>query len=90
MGGHKLGKKYFVPYKVITCINPVTVEFKLPKALRHIHPVFHTSFLKRDPSAGARRPEKVVPPAIIIDGKEHHKMAKILGYKFKLNVLFYF
>lgn len=84
VGGQKLRGKYMGPYKVVRCINPVTVELKLAKTLRHIYPVFHFSLLPV-----ALRPEKPVPLAIIADGKEHHKMAEILDSKIKCNIFLF-
>ncbi|ETE66343.1 Sperm-associated antigen 16 protein, partial [Ophiophagus hannah] len=34
------------PFPITRMVNPVTVELKLPKTLRRIHPIFHCSLLK--------------------------------------------
>lgn len=61
----------------------------IPKALRHVHPVFYFSLLKRDLDTYTLRPEKPALLAIIVDGEDHHKMAELLDSKIKHNTLYY-
>lgn len=48
---HKLAFRYFGPFAVIKCINPVVYEVQLP-ANSKIHPVFHVSQLRKVLAAG--------------------------------------
>lgn len=59
------------------------VKLKLLRALRNIHPVFYFSLLKRNLVYCALRPEKPVPPAILIDGEENYEVGEILKSKIK-------
>jgi hypothetical protein len=43
---HKLAFRYFGPYTISKCINPVAYEVALPAEAR-IHPVFHVSQLRK-------------------------------------------
>ncbi|KAK1651077.1 hypothetical protein QYE76_068882 [Lolium multiflorum] len=43
---HKLSFRYYGPYNIIKCINPVAYKVDLPSSSR-IHPVFHVSQLRK-------------------------------------------
>jgi hypothetical protein len=43
---HKLAFRYFGPYNISKCVNPVAYEVALPADAR-IHPVFHVSQLRK-------------------------------------------
>jgi hypothetical protein len=43
---HKLAFKYFGPYSIVRCINPVAYEIDLPQNSK-VHPVFHVSQLRK-------------------------------------------
>lgn len=43
---HKLAFRYFGPYTISKCINPVAYEVKLPPESK-IHPIFHVSQLRK-------------------------------------------
>lgn len=45
----KLAWKYLGPFEIDSCINDVALRLKLPKNLKHVHPVFHHSLLKKAP-----------------------------------------
>ena len=45
-GNHKLSFRYFGPYNIMRCINPVAYEVDLPTEAR-IHPNFHVAQLRK-------------------------------------------
>lgn len=70
----KLSRKYISPFKVTGCINPMTVELQLCKALRHVLPVFLFSLLENAPGTcvWAQR-NQAVPHAILVGGEGYHE-----------------
>lgn len=68
---HKLAFRYYGPYKVIKCINPVVYQVQLP-AESKIHPVFHVSQLHRVLVPGTPvPPDNVVSPVKILARRWH-------------------
>ncbi|KAG9447555.1 hypothetical protein H6P81_013683 [Aristolochia fimbriata] len=59
---HKLGRRYFGPYRVLKRIGEVAYKLELLEAAR-IHPVFHVSLLKK--CVGS--PDQQITPLIITD-----------------------
>lgn len=68
-------------------INLVMVELKLPKNLKCVHPIFHCSLLKPDPSSPLRPAMKSPPPPIMIEGEQHFEVKEILDSKLHKGML---
>ncbi|KAL4282814.1 hypothetical protein GQ457_16G014550 [Hibiscus cannabinus] len=59
---HKLGRRYFGPYKILRRIGSVAYHLELPSST-HIHPVFHVSLLRK--CVGV--PDQQVTPLHLVD-----------------------
>jgi hypothetical protein len=78
----KLSKTHLGPYKVIEETSSSSYRIRLPKALSHIHPVFHISTLEPHfphPFPGRKQP--LPGPVEIINGDEHFELVAILNPK---------
>jgi hypothetical protein len=78
----KFSEQYLGPYEVIGKPSANSYTLRLPKALRGIHPVFHTSQLETHlPNPFPGRSEE--PPAAveIVEGEEHYEVKDIVDSK---------
>ena len=64
--------RFIGPFQILRRINPVAYKLLLPSSLR-IHPVFHTSLLKRAPNVRCRR-----PPPVLHDNQLEYEVQSIL------------
>ncbi|XP_060216535.1 uncharacterized protein LOC132644012 [Lycium barbarum] len=53
----KLCSRYIGPYRIVRRVGQVAYEYELPPELESVHPVFHTSMLRKC----TRDPSQVVP-----------------------------
>jgi Chromo (CHRromatin Organisation MOdifier) domain len=93
----KLLPKFLGPFTVAEKLGPVNYKLQLPYTMKHVHPVFHVSLLKKwVPSDSAtfpgRRDPEYEPPAVIpaqnvfkvdsiIDGPWYRGGGKLAWYK---------
>ncbi|KAJ1116398.1 hypothetical protein NDU88_004612 [Pleurodeles waltl] len=80
---HMFNPKFIGPYTVLQQINPVTYKLQFPKSLR-IHPVFHTSLLKK--AVQKVRPH---PAPVLVQGEEEYEVKKVLDSKLRGRNLWY-
>ena len=73
-----MAPRFVGPFKVIELINEVTARLQLPKTLRKIHAVFHTSMLKKAPLPDQWHPEPATPKTVVVGGEQHHEIRGIL------------
>ena len=64
--------KFIGPFAVVRRVNPVAYKLALPSSLG-IHPVFHTSLLKRAPNVRCRK-----PPPVLRDCQVEYEVQRIL------------
>lgn len=74
----KLGSKCVDPFPIVRIINTVTVELKLPKNLRKVHPIFHCSLLKLVKTFYWWPFAEVPSPPGLIEGDHHFEVKNIL------------
>jgi hypothetical protein len=75
----KLQARYLGPFEILEKISEVNYKLKLPETMR-IHPVFHTSLLKKykeNPDEFKTRTQ-LPPPPVEVDGEEEFEVEKIL------------
>ena len=77
------------PFKVTEVLNEVTVRLQLPKNLRRVHNVFHTSVLKKVPPKDQWHPEAKVPETIWVDGEPHHEVQEVVDSRWHRKTLQY-
>ena len=77
----KLDYKKLGRFKVLEVISPYAYKLDLPRTLR-LHPVFHTSLLRRagdDPVPGQ---SNAPPPPVEVDGDEEYKVQAIVNSRY--------
>jgi hypothetical protein len=77
----KLSEKYLGPYDIIGQAGTHSFIFRLPDALRSIHPVFHVSMLKTAPPDEIPNRSVTPPPPVEVDGDLEYEIAEILDSK---------
>ena len=73
----KLMERFMGPYKVKRIVLANTVELELLKTVR-IHPVVNVSRIQKYRDQVTRQ-KKILPPPVIIEGKEEYEVEKILN-----------
>jgi hypothetical protein len=78
----KFSATHFGPYEVIEKTSGSSYRIWLPKALSHIHPIFHISTLEPHfPNPFPAREQPPPGPVEIINGDEHFELAAIFDSK---------
>ena len=77
----KFSDIYYGPYEVIAKPGPASFTLRLPRDLRHIHPVFHVSHL--EPAVPNTIPNRTqpLPPPVEVDGFLEWEVEEILDSK---------
>ena len=78
----KLDWKRLGPYKVLKRVSLQAYKLALPPTMRHLHNVFHVSFL--DPVKATSLPPRIPPPpptVYVKDGQEYFEVEDILDSK---------
>ena len=74
-GSRKLLPLWLGPFRIIEQVNPVAYRLELPDSMHSIHPVFHTSVLRKYRAGpGLIRP----PPPVELDGELEYEVERIL------------
>ena len=63
------------PFRVLKAAGPVAYRLELPAHWSGVHPVFHSSLLRR---WRGRMPE--VPPPLLVDGAEEFEIDRIVQH----------
>jgi hypothetical protein len=76
--GHKLGPKYYGPFRIAEKLSEVTFRLEWPERLHKMHPVFHASKLVSYNEPQFKGQKYTMPLPEIIDGDEEYEVEKIL------------
>lgn len=73
----KLAPRFIGPFRISRVLSPVTVQLKLPRYLRRVHPVFHVSRIK----PAVRSPPLVTTPPVRVEGTPIYTVRKLLDVR---------